>query len=524
MVSRFSALFLIGCFCFFSHLSLRAQQPEDNFWPANCKKVDIPSTADQSLQPAYFYRAQSDGPRPLVVSLHTWSNGYDQKDSLALICAAMDYNYIHPHFRGPNKQPEAGGSELVISDIDDAIDYALREAKVEPSQIHVIGHSGGGHATLLTYMRSRHDIRTFSAWVPISNMEDWYYESVGRGQKYAHDIAMMTNPEQARLESYDINRAEARQRSPYFMLTPVRRRANSKLFIFAGIHDGYTGSVPISQSLNFYNKVVKDFEPGHTTSLISTDDMLALLARRTTTVSHPGELEKGYIHYQKRYRDKLQLTIFEGGHEILYDRALEHLQTEKILAVGDSNGALEYGWVTQLREFRFADLIYNTCISGNTIGFDNLGRTSLNTLSNINHFLDSAYAELGGLDRIVIMLGTNDCKAVFNDSLEQVPQNMERLIQKIKAHAVYQKTNPTISLVSPPPYAPDDQLIPKYHGGAADIAWLYPRFREIAQRQECHFVDVYTPLLPEWEILSSDGIHLTLKGQRLVAEMIADNW
>lgn len=524
MLSRCSTRLLIGCMCFFSGLSLSAQEPNDNFWPPNCTKVDIPSTADSSLQPAYFYPAKSDAPRPLIVSLHTWSNGYDQKDSLAWICAVKDYNYIHPHFRGPNKRPEAGGSELVISDIDDAIDYALREATVRPSEIHVIGHSGGGHATLLAYMRSRHDISTFAAWVPISNLEDWYYESVGRGQHYAHDIALVTNPERAAADDYDIDRAEARQRSPYFMLTPIRKRADSKLFIYAGIHDGYSGSVPITQSLNFYNKVVRDFEPGNTTDLIGAEDMVALLARRTTSISHPKQAETGLVHYQRRYQDKVQLTIFEGGHEILYDRALTHLENNKILAIGDSNGALEYGWVTQLRRHRFPDRIYNTCVSGNTIGFDNLGRRSLNTLANVDDYLKSAIAELGSLDKIVILLGTNDCKAIFDDSLEQVPKNMELLIAKIQAHDVYRQFSPQIYVVSPPPYAPDAQLIPKYYGGAADIAWLFPRFREVAERTGCTFIDVYSFLLPKWEQLSSDGIHLTPQGQQIIAQGIAENW
>jgi lysophospholipase L1-like esterase/pimeloyl-ACP methyl ester carboxylesterase len=493
-------------------------------WPAGCQKIEIPSTADQSLQPAYFYPAQSAEARPLIVSLHTWSNGYDQQDSLAWISAALDYNYIHPDFRGPNNRPEAGGSELVIRDIDDAIDYALREAKVTPSGIHVIGHSGGGHATLLMYMRSRHAVSTFSAWVPISNLEDWYYESVGRGQKYAHDIAKVTNPEHAAAGDYDVNRAVARQRSPYFMLTPIHQRQNSKLFIYAGIHDGYTGSVPITQSLKFYNKVVQDFDPEHTASLVSKDDMLALLSRNNPKVSHPSQAEKGLVHYQQRYQDKVQVTIFEGGHEILYDRALDHVANEKILAIGDSNGALEYGWVTQLRKLRFSDRVYNTCISGNTIGFDNLGRRSLNTLVNIDAYMNSALAELGGLDRIIILLGTNDCKAVFDDSLELVPKNMELLIRRIKSHPAYQKFQPRIYIVSPPPYAPDEQLIPKYYGGAADVAWLFPRFREVAERSECRFIDVYSHLLPDWAALSADGIHLSPEGQGMLARLIVENW
>jgi dipeptidyl aminopeptidase/acylaminoacyl peptidase len=119
-------------------------------WPAECKPIAIPSTADGKQQPAYFFRCAGQNPRPLIVSLHTWSNDYTQRDPLARQCIADDYNYIHPNFRGPNRTSEACGSALVSRDIDDAIDYAIDNAPVDTNSIHVIGVSGGGYATLLT--------------------------------------------------------------------------------------------------------------------------------------------------------------------------------------------------------------------------------------------------------------------------------------------------------------------------------------------------------------------------------------
>ena len=61
-----------------------------------------------------------------------------------------------------------------------------------------------------------------------------------------------------------------------------------------------------------------------------------------------------------------------------------------ILTIGDSNGASGEGWVTQLARLRKDDQIINTCISGNTIGFDNLGSESLNTLKNIGTYINTA--------------------------------------------------------------------------------------------------------------------------------------
>jgi len=298
-------------------------------WPAECKQIAIPSTADGKQQPAYFFRCISKNPRPLIVSLHTWSGDYRQKDALAPQCIADDYNYIHPDFRGPNRTPEACGSDLVISDIDDAIDYAINNAPVDTRSIHVIGVSGGGYATLLTYMRSKHTIRTFSAWASISDIERWYYESEGRKSKYAKDIAMATTGKKFSGDTYTMNPESARQRSPLLMQTPVTKRAGSKLYITTGIHDGYTGSVPITHSLRFYNKVVNDFDASQKDALIPDEDILEMVVSRNFNTPRKDTLGGKVVHYRKRFSDKVQLTIFEGTHEMLTDVALNHVRNAK---------------------------------------------------------------------------------------------------------------------------------------------------------------------------------------------------
>lgn len=290
-------------------------------WPAQFNIVDIPSRLDGEIQKAYYYPTSKSSPKPLIISLHTWSGDYTQKDPLIEEVLENDWNYIHPDFRGKNNSPKACGSEFAISDIDQAIKFAIAQGNVDTNSIHVIGASGGGYATLLSYMKSSYSIASYSAWVPISDIEAWYYQSVGRKNKYASDILLATNSIDSLLDI-----SEARNRSPVFMKTPIEKRRNIPLSIYAGIHDGYTGSVPISQSLSFYNKVIAEFGAAKD-DLISEQEMLDLLSMRYNPEGSDSLIGDRKIIFERKF-DNISIIIFEGKHEMLTDVALKLLPVE----------------------------------------------------------------------------------------------------------------------------------------------------------------------------------------------------
>ena len=305
--------------------SVKPGNPDD--WPPECQLVYIKSSFDGKLQPAYFYKVPTSEPRPLVVSLHSWSSGYEQRDTLSWMCIAEKYNYIHPDFRGKNDNPDACGSPMAIRDIDDAISYALNNAPVSRKEVHVIGASGGGYATLMSYMTSNHDIRSFSAWVPVSDLEAWFYQSLSREPRYALEIAKVTTGTDSSSTNLSFDSDEARLRSPIFMKTPVTKRQNSKLIILAGINDGYTGSIPITQSLLFYNKVVKDFAPDSTLYLIPDADIIKMLSYRMIPADRYPIMDGRKIYYWKNYMDKVFILIFEGTHVMLPGVALNPVKS-----------------------------------------------------------------------------------------------------------------------------------------------------------------------------------------------------
>jgi dienelactone hydrolase len=266
--------------------------PDAGSWPSDFQAVQIGS------QPAYVRQAQGPQPRPLVISLHTWSGSYRQSDPVADFAKSENWNYIHPDIEGRNDHAAACLSDKVVSDLDDAVAYALKNWHVDANNIIVNGVSGGGYATLGAYLRMKHPVKAFIAWVPISDLSAWYRQSVNRGNSYARLIAACTSRE----GRPDVNAMRAR--SPLYW--PVRP-SNARLDIFAGGDDGYSGSVPISQSINFFDKLAG-------AQAVPESDLSRLLSR---DFDPPREKIGDRDVYYRRDAGNVHLVIFQGAHEML---------------------------------------------------------------------------------------------------------------------------------------------------------------------------------------------------------------
>ena len=289
-------------------------------WSEDFELVEINSSKDNVIQKAYFYKSTSDEPKPLIVSLHTWSGGYSQIDDLATICKQKDLNYIHPDFRGANKTIDDCCSELALSDIDDAISHAIKNSNVDTTKIYVIGVSGGGYATLSTFMKSKHAIKKFSAWASITDLIAWYNESKIRNNKYAQNILDCTNSRNG------LNLENARHKSPIYWVTPTEKLKDSQLKIYVGVFDGIQGSVPITHSINFYNKLLSDLSVKDSSKYVSVSEKLELIEKRQA-LSNFGTIANRKVCLKKEY-ENLQLVVFEGNHEMLTEFALNELLEE----------------------------------------------------------------------------------------------------------------------------------------------------------------------------------------------------
>lgn len=313
---------LTSLFCILGYLSTGQNINQDSH-ETFLNKDSIKSMLDGYTQVFYYYKSTDKKPKPLIVQLHSWSYPADSLKTIDLdvIAKSKNYNYVFPNFRGVNNHPKACCSEFVIADIDECIDWALKNMNVDKHQIYIIGYSGGGYATLSMYMKSRQTIKAFSAWASISDLVAWYDQSVERKNKYAREIISCIGA------GNNFDSLKAKERSPLFWSTPVKKRKKSTLQIFAGIHDGHNNAVvPISQSISFYNKIIFDYNEKDVSKYVSKEEEKRMLETQTFLVSDTTKKIAGKVIYYQKSAKKVMLTIFEGGHDMLSKQALEYIE------------------------------------------------------------------------------------------------------------------------------------------------------------------------------------------------------
>jgi len=286
-------------------------------WPNQIQEIRYLSTEDNSEQPALFYAPDTSQAAPLLVALHQWSGDYLEVESIpfATWCLNKGWAFIHPHFRGACNRPEATGSPLVIQDILDAVAYARKEAVIDPGRIYLIGASGGGYTALLVAGKEPDIWAGISVWVPITNLEDWFHES--QGIKYAEHIALSCGG------APDESGKVARE---YYNRSPINFLANTMqtpIDINAGIYDGHTGAVPISHSLRAFNVLALSEDA------ISDDEIEFFVEKAQVPPSLKGTYTDDLYGEKKvlfrRNSQNVRITIFNGGHDMIYIAALDWL-------------------------------------------------------------------------------------------------------------------------------------------------------------------------------------------------------
>ncbi|MES2776912.1 MAG: GDSL-type esterase/lipase family protein [Bacteroidota bacterium] len=194
-----------------------------------------------------------------------------------------------------------------------------------------------------------------------------------------------------------------------------------------------------------------------------------------------------------------------------------------IFTLGDSNGTFPESWPKQIQLALPTATVFNISKSGRTIGFVNNGDSSLNSLLVIDENLKKADAAAKdhSYDFIVMELGTNDAKAVFTNRQEEVANNLDLLIKKIKGCSYPSINQAKIIIISPPPYGIRADTVAKYAGGNKRVKKMGKAFKKVAKRNDCLFVNGYkTPGL-DIDAMTTDGLHLDgTASKKLVAPVV----
>ncbi len=313
-------------FMFAILIPMFASAGEVKGWPKEVQSVKYPASIDRSQQPMLVFKAKSKEKRPLLVGLHTWSGGYKQAGGevvYARWCIEKDWHFIHPHFRGPNSTPDACGSEKVVQDIIDAVKYMKTNHNVDTNRIYLVGSSGGGYASLLMAGRAPDIWAGVSAWVPISDIYAWWKQKdLGKNSTYARHIEKAVG---GRPDQKDEALQECVKRSP---VTYLQNASGVNLDINAGVSDGHKGgSVPFTHSLYAFNKVVPEKNRINPKRIEEFYEKQALPAGFEKADVDPLYSRKQVV-FRKVYKNS-RVSIFQGGHEIIHNAALNWLAQQR---------------------------------------------------------------------------------------------------------------------------------------------------------------------------------------------------
>lgn len=121
------------------------------------------------------------------------------------------------------------------------------------------------------------------------------------------------------------------------------------------------------------------------------------------------------------------------------------------------------------------------------------------------------------LDLVIVMLGTTELKEMFHNTPEHVGETLEKYFVKVilNKKSQFRDTIPKLCIISPPIVNEKTEFASQLFKGAAEKSRkLNMIYKNIAERNKCHFIDAKNI------DVGTDGIHLTKKGNKELAEII----
>jgi poly(3-hydroxybutyrate) depolymerase len=295
-------------------------------WPPEVQTATFKSPADGSEQRTLLWLPPGDDPVPLLVAFHTWSGDYLQDESpYADWCIRRGWAFAHPNLRGPAIRPEAAGSAQAVADLRGLLELLRSKRSIDPQRIYCIGVSGGGMMTLLAAAHMPEVWAAASAWVPVTDLAAWHADSVARRNKYAGDMERVCGGPPGGSAEVDANyasRSAVGLLAKAFATNPVP----FPLDINSGIHDGHTGSVPVSHGLRAFNVLAPAADRVPEETIAAMVETRAVPAGLRFAGSDPLYRTRPVL--LRKTAGNTRITVFDGGHEILHEAGLTWLEAQ----------------------------------------------------------------------------------------------------------------------------------------------------------------------------------------------------
>lgn len=123
------------------------------------------------------------------------------------------------------------------------------------------------------------------------------------------------------------------------------------------------------------------------------------------------------------------------------------------------------------------------------------------------------------LDLVILMLGSNDMKAIFRRTPVQIAAGISELIGIIrKSPCGRGEISPEILVIPPPLPGRLSEEMQMYAGIEEKAPQLPDFYRELAIREGCLFLDTSSFL----RCPDTDGVHLDAAGHRLLGQAVAE--
>ncbi len=206
-----------------------------------------------------------------------------------------------------------------------------------------------------------------------------------------------------------------------------------------------------------------------------------------------------------------------------------HMSKKRILCFGDS---YTWGYIPGTDHERFSEDIRYPKVLQTLLG-DNFevieeGLNSRTLISddkrpgkegrNGREYLIPCLDSHDPLDLVIIMLGTNELKDVYNNTPEKIAELLEEYFVKVilSRKSQFQDKYPKLLIISLPVInETTEYAAARYLGGTEKSKKLSALYQELATRNNCHFVD------GSQLKVGIDGVHLPANSQTKLAEMLS---